>query len=742
MKDRTPRASWMSEKFWRKNRLAHSLALLSVVALAATGTFAVEDAANVAGTGLSGIFPSTPPDDLTEEQFAKLDGNWAEWSKGASDAVANFYAKLEASDAAAQRDALGVLKVKQDVMRRALDDSSYRSLHSPLTALNNSLKLRIDLAEAALDTLDIDGHKLAGAKTRARANQLLSSIQSLESYLGTIGNGSLWLPYFNIPELKGALQADQEGSLPLAAALEAQSKLKTRDHVLDATQREFTTRSPFQSFATSLDQYISSASWTDPVAAGQKLRAELKNLSDALDTYISTGEKAGELRDAFARARYVAPDGGDRLANSLQSRLFNYNLRVLVTEAFLNRIMSDSRTVQGAVRDFILGAQVNGCQVTNTTVNVDLLPSSTTARFALRLNGNIQSNTAGVTPQATVYTAGNHTFAATKEVNFDGYRFMTSPATIGVNPHNTTTGINTKFSGIPILGRIAQGIASQAVEEKRGEAEAIAASRVQDGVLPAFNQEVDSNFAQQTDKLNREVYTGLRNAGVFPDTFTYQSTDQMLTLNARVMSPRQIGADLPEGRLLTATGITALIHETAINNGVDKMGIAGQTLNEEQLKAKLESFISTILNRPYHLPEQPKAPVEEDEETQDLNAIIFAPVDPIRVRVADDEINIIIRAGFKQDGKEDIPMREISVPISLAAQGGQIIAKAGSVIVAAAEGEGGGVAINAVVRKKIQSMLPDRVLDGKVEIQTPTKIVVAYVTQLLLVDGWISVGIN
>ena len=139
MTDRKIRAAWLSEKYWRKNRLAQTFALLSVVALAATGTFAVEESTSVAGTGLSGIFPSTPPDDLSEDEFAKLDGNWAEWSKTAAAAVAEFYSKLEGSDAATQRKALGALKVKQDVMRRALNDSRYNSLHGALAALNNSL---------------------------------------------------------------------------------------------------------------------------------------------------------------------------------------------------------------------------------------------------------------------------------------------------------------------------------------------------------------------------------------------------------------------------------------------------------------------------------------------------------------------------------------------------------------------------------------------------------------------------
>src|SRR5262249_42405400 len=138
------------------NKLAHSLVLLSVIGLVATGTFAVEDSAKPAGPGLSGIFPPTPPGDLSDEEFAKLDGNWAEWSKGASAAVADFYAKTQAPDVEAQRQALGKLKIKLDVIRRALDDRRYNSIHNVLAPLYSSLSLRIDLAEAALDTLGID----------------------------------------------------------------------------------------------------------------------------------------------------------------------------------------------------------------------------------------------------------------------------------------------------------------------------------------------------------------------------------------------------------------------------------------------------------------------------------------------------------------------------------------------------------------------------------------------------------
>jgi hypothetical protein len=358
------------------------------------------------------------------------------------------------------------------------------------------------------------------------------------------------------------------------------------------------------------------------------------------------------------------------------------------------------------------------------------------------LNGNINSNTAGVTPQATVYTQGNHTFTATKEINFDGLQFSTMPAVISVNPHNTTTGIATKFSGVPILGRIVNRIAADQVEEKRGQAEAIAASRVQDGVLPKFNQEVDRNFAEQGYKLNNEVFSGLRATGLFPDTFNYQTTDQLLTINARVMSPHQIAGDEPESRFLTATGATALVHETALNNALDQMGLAGQTVTEPELKAKIEAFISKATNKPFKFQAPDPVKTSDDEEEKSLNAIIFAQVDPIRVKVVDNELTIVIRAGFKQEGKDDIPTQQISVPIGLEAVGQKIVAKAGNVVVEATEGQGGGIGVRAVVKRKIQSVLPDRVVDGKVEMKTPDKTVVAYVSKLKLVDGWIVIGLE
>src|SRR5262249_41629060 len=150
---------------------------------------------------------------------------------------------------------------------------------------------------------------------------------------------------------------------------------------------------------------------------------------------------AAQARNAFAAIRKLSPDGGEKVSAALQKHYFNYNVRIVASEDLLSRLMYDSHSEQGPVVDNIMGAAVSGTQTTNTTVGVDLKPSAQVARWDLVLNGNVQSDTTGVTSEATVNTHGNHNFQARKEITFDGSRFTTAPATINVNAHNTTTGI-------------------------------------------------------------------------------------------------------------------------------------------------------------------------------------------------------------------------------------------------------------------------------------------------------------
>ena len=744
MKNRTLQVSQtLRPQYWKGRNLTRGLAALGVMACVVTGTWAVEEAAKSANPGLSGIVSPTPPAVLSAEEFAKLNGNWAEWSAGAAASVAEFYAKLEGSDAKAQRAALEVLKRKLDVMQRAINDAKYASLHDPLIALHNRLSRRVELAEATLDTLEMDPMTARIANLKKSGRAVTSAVGELESYLSGISGGKPWLAYVRGDALRTALAKGADNEAAITAARQGKEKIVGRTSLAAENQKQFLGRPAFLAYETAVDQYLETVAWQPPANAAEELRTQLKALFDSADSYAESRmkEDATKTRVAFAAIRKVAPDAGERLSAVLQKYLFNYNTRIVATEEFLNRLMSDARTDQGQVIDNILGVPVSGHQTTSTTVGIDLRPSPNTARFDLALSGTVQSNTVAMASQATVQTSGYHTFLAAKPVTFDGHKFITAPATISVNPHNTTTGISTNAGGF-LFGGIVRKIASQEVEARRGQSEAIAASRVQDRVLPRFNSEADKSFADATVKIEKEVFAGLRATGLYPDAITYQSTDTVLRVNSRLMATGELGADTPQAGLASDRGATVMLHETAINNSIDRLELAGQTLNDKELRAKFEAFLSKALNREVKFKVTVKTPAEDGEEEKTLSAIMFAPSDPMRVRIENGELVLVIRAGFKQEGKEDIPMREIVAPLNFEVKGKEILATRGNVQVTAADGAGGGIATNGVIRKKIQSVLPDRTLDGKVELKGPSKTVSAFVTRIKLADGWIAITVN
>lgn len=756
MSEQTSRpAASIVPKSWRRKLFARSLATLGVVASVATGTWAVEESAKV-NLGLRGIFPATAPETLNAEAFSQLNGNWAEWSKETADLVGDFYSKLESTDAAAQRTALKALQHRLDVMQRSINDPKYRSLLAPLTQMHARLAERVDFATGALDTLGANTAEIKATKLANGAQGVQAAIGQLEAALGKIQNGPLWIPHIKADAVQKSLASGAGSEAALAAVRDSKERLAGRASLTDEKQKEFLSRPFFTQYEASLDQFLAAANWQPAAGNDDEVRAQLKAVLEAADSYGETrsSEDAGKARAAFAALCKVAPDGGDRMSAVLQKHIFNYNVRIFASEELLNRILSESRTEKGPVVDYVLGANVSGNQTTLTTVGLDLQPSAHSARFDLVLNGKINSNTVGVTSEATVYTLGNHTFVARKEINFNGVSFVTAPATIQVNPHNTTTGIATNMGGL-LFGGIAQNIASREVEARRGTAEAIAASRVRDRVLPPFNKEVDKEFAEAGPKLEKEVFSGLKATGLYPDAFVYQTTDTSLYLSSRLMASKELGASLPSVPAVLSEGAILQMHESAVNNSIDRIGLAGQTLTESELRAKLEGFLSKALGRPVKL-EPTAKPAEKpvgadkpaaDEEGEDgddkkISAIMFAESDPLRIQFNDGQLVLVMRAGFKQEGKDDIPTREITVPLSFTVKGDKVSITRGSVRVVAADGEGGGIAINGVVRRKIQSTMPDKDVSGLVDLKGPKTSVKATITSIKLLDGWVHVSVK
>lgn len=719
------------------NRRWMALCGASALALGTTLVSAWDDAKPVQPAGLRGVLPVDVPVALGEDAFATLDGNWKEWGETTAKEVAKLYAE-ELADAAGQRQQLAVLQKKLLTMEVSLKDTRYRSIHEPLGSLHASLSRRVAIDEAVLDTLELDPKKVATEQLEGARQQVAKSLKELETELNTVKNGPAWLDYVRSAEIT-KLVSDKKGPEAVPVLSAVHQKISPSD-ATSPEIRKFLDGARFVSLRTSLDEFVKVAAAVDQPYNPEKLRADLVNLVGSIEKFEETqaSDDAAAVRKSFDAARKSAPDRGNRIAAAMSTHYFNFNLRVVASEKFLSKVVAESTTQNGPVKDFILGANVSGNQTTTATVGIDLKPSNDGIRLNLVLDGVSKSNTVGVTSEANVFTSGHHAFKAWKPIHFDGNTFTTGNGDISVSANNQTTGVSTKYSGVPLFGGFADSIARGEVEDRRGQSQAIAAQRVSSRVLPEFNKEVDTKIVDLNKNLEEKVNSKLRQKELYPSAASYRSSEDDLRVSTRLMADQELaGGDGPFVSVPTA-GFVLALHESLLNNSLDRLKFAGRTMSEDELSKEIEASFSDLLGRKLNLEKKIEVAVDAPKE---IATFVFPAKDAMRFRINNGQLTLSLRAGLKQKD-EDIPTQEIIVPLMFRIEGTNFVVESGEISVSPVDppaNAGLQIARAGVVRSKVKNTLPIRKFDRFISIdknlQTPVQLGLA---QVKASGGWLT----
>jgi hypothetical protein len=184
------------------------------------------------------------------------------------------------------------------------------------------------------------------------------------------------------------------------------------------------------------------------------------------------------------------------------------------------------------------------------------------------------------------------------------------------------------------------------------------------------------------------------------------------------------------------------LHESLLNNSLDRLKFAGRTITDKELASEIEKSFSDLLGRDL---KATKKIEEAGEGSKEPATFIFPEKDPIRLRVNNGQLLLVIRAGLKQKpGEEDIPTQEITVPLVFRIEGSKLVIESEQVGVSPVEppaNAGLQIARAQVVRAKVQNALPTRAFDRFISIdknrQTPIQL---GLSQIKLAGGWLSLS--
>ncbi len=693
--------------------------------------------------GLNGVWPTTAPQGLTEDDFKALhdsiDDSWKPWTEETGRFVKEWYENTYPT-VEEQRAALQRVQVKVGTLEKALADSRYRSIHPQLQSLYSKLAPQVSLADAMLTTLTMEPAAARTERLSPAVNKIHDATALLRSDLKTYRNGGDWVRWARLNELDAVQPTDESP----AVIVEVSDKLAQRE-TLAPEVRDFISREPFLALEDAL-RAARDAWQAQTVAPPADLKGLYVDLLDAIATYKSEPSTAHEarIRTTLDEIRSKSPDGGVAVANAVGKAYLNYNLRVTASEGFVNRFFQETRREQRPIQDRVFEASVYGYQISDVTTRIDLVPSVQNARFNLQLTGSIFSNTNGVTSQATVHTIGRHSFNASKPVVFDGQQFYIEGSRISAYANNQTVGARTKFSHVPLFGRMADRIAVRRANELRPQTNALAVQKIRNQVSAELEREAAEQFANASKQLQTKTYGPLRKYNLYPDVMALSTTDSELRFWGRLMGEKEIGGSvaIPVANV-PSNGLVAQIHESLLSHAFDRLGLNGQTMTEDQVRELLESRLSEILDRKVEIPKPAGQP---DAEEQSANVLVFAEEDPVRFTIENGIVTLFIRAGLKRENGEDIPTQIISVPFQPTLQGDKIVLTRGNVgvkPVVRPPSVAAQVARAQVMRQKIQSALPEQSIDRTMEVRTQNnKIVKLTISDLTAEGGWLVLVIK
>jgi len=718
------------------------LGSLGLVVAMCAFSLAQDDKAVETNVGLTGILEDQVPRGLSKLDFedlaSELPESWNAWTVDTANRLESLY-EGDHKTIEDQRQALRLVKEKVNTLRKSLSDSRYRSIHDQIEPLYQDLSIRVQLAEAAMDTVTLDPVKLLDQRQRSAYSELRNSVSSLRSDMNRVKGGQEWLKWIDANGLAN-LRSNDAGAIE--AVVDAKNRLESREG-FDDDIKKFLSRESFLKLEDALDAILG----VNKLMASDDpnvVQEPLANLIDAVIDYEDSPstEKLNAIQDAMAEVKAVSLDGGARMQATLNGLYTGDNLRMSISEGLLNRFISDSRQDSSWINECILEAHVTGYQCTNSNIWVDIQPNNYNASFLLCVDGNVNANTNGAVSVANVHSVGYHTFNVSKKVNFDGHNFSFEPTRVGANANTQIVSAVTKFSRIPILGRIADNIAYEKALEKRGQANAAARQKIMSQASSQLDSQVSEKFSKATYELEANRYGPLRENGLFPQQLSLSSTSSEINVRSRLMEPGEVGGRTPiRGTAMPTAGMMFQFHESLLTNGSERLDLAGKEMTKEELTTYLEGRFQKILNKPdFKIPEPEATPTEDGEDAQteaSTDKLVFADEDALRFSIADGEIMLIMRAGLKREGKEDIPTVSVFVPLIPALENDKLLLEIGRV--RARSGRG---AQNAIMGRQIQDALSDAELETSMTFDVDGRSVKLTMTDLIVGEGWVSVTLH
>jgi hypothetical protein len=434
--------------------------------------------------------------------------------------------------------------------------------------------------------------------------------------IGNDPNAMAWRKYLRLDDFQACLD---ELNADTFIALAGDVLVRMNSPQLTSSQRAILQQSPFLDLHRELRRSV-----VTPI--------DYRRLLGDMERYEATrsAQAAKRIATTIQKIRWSDNESLLKLVEILEVHYRNANLRVAVRDDLLNRMLPQQDEFEDEVNENIVGAYVYGSAWGTARMRTVLIPDQYRWRFGLEVEGEVQSQTIATRGPATFYYDGQSHFQARKLFQIDRHGVRVSDSEAVATMNSELTGFRTLFDSLPIIGWVARGIVRQQHDDQTEMARWVSETRLETRMRERLDLEVQNRLEESQAIIEKKIIAPLRRLELGPDVIEMRTTQHRLIARYRLAGNSHLGAFTPRPQAPSDTMLSVQVHESMLNNTLDKLGLAGKRTKLRQLYRELaDAFDRTDLEVPDDIPEN--------------ITIQFAKENPVRVYCENGKLMLALR---------------------------------------------------------------------------------------------------
>lgn len=375
-------------------------------------------------------------------------------------------------------------------------------------------------------------------------------------------------------------------------------------------------------------------------AAGRTVE-EIARLLDGIERFevATTATDAMAVKTSLGSICGFYPTAGRAVARAVEDHYLAPNVRIAVHQQLLERLLPGATVDTSPFQDTVMGREVRGTRTVERTTTLRLVPDEDEVCFNLEVHGDIASRAVTDAGPVSVTARSASAFTVRKPIKISSQGLLFGNAAGVASNRSHVDNIQTSFDAVPVMGSLVRNMARNQQADAMPEANREVIEKIISRACREVDSQAEPQFAQMADRIRDRVWMPLVKLGLEPTAVAMQTTSSSATMRLRVAGDTQLAAHTPRPRAPADAMLSLQVHESSVNNTLDRLGIADRRLTLEELI----QLVSTRLGA------EPRIP----EELPEGVAVTFAKTQPVRVECRDGLVHVQVALDAIESGRRD-----------------------------------------------------------------------------------------